>query len=181
MEQRLAKINISAAGGNAGANAKTCKVTLPTTWLSAMGIGEERREVVLSFDGEQITVSPALDMEEYAGKKLAMGHRLYSLRYYDGSRLCTLIYADFTDKTIQVENHTKTLIKTAFGKKAVPTWEDFVAFLEERCIPKGRAGLQDYLADMGLDEYDPLEILKKTKGRMAEDQQWLEIEEIKND
>lgn len=179
MEQRLAKINISAAGGNAGAGAKTCKVTLPITWLSAMGIGEERREVVLSFDGERITVSAALDMEEYAEKKMAMGHQLYSLRYYDGSQLCTLIYADFTDKTIQAENQTKTLIKTAFGKKAIPTWEDFMVFLEERCIPRGREGLQDYLADMGLGEYNPWEILKRTKGRMAEDQQWLEIEEIK--
>lgn len=179
MEQRLAKINISAAGGSAGEGAKTCKVTLPTTWLSNMGIGEERREVVLFFDGEQIVVSPALGMEEYTEKKLAMGHRLYSLRYYDDSEFCTLIYADLTDKTVQAENHTKALIKTAFGKKALPTWEDLMSFLEERCIPRGRAGLQEHLADMGLVEYDPWEILKRTKGRMAEDQQWLEIEEIR--
>lgn len=179
MEQRLAKINISAAGGSAGAGAKTCKVTLPTTWLSDLGIGEGRREVILSFDGGQITVSPALSIEEYAKKKLAMGHQLYAFRYYDDSRLCTLIYADFTDKTIQAENYTNTLIKTAFGKKAIPTWEDFAAFLEERCIPKGRAGLQDYLHDIGLDEYDPMEIIKKANGRMAEDRQWLEVEELK--
>ena len=178
MEQRLGKINISAAGGSAGAGAKTCKVTLPTTWLSALGLGGGRREVILSFDGERITVSPALSMEEYRKTKLAMGHRLYSLRYYDEAQLCTLIYADLTDQTIQAENYMNTPIKTAFGKKRFPTWEDFVSFLEERCIPKGRAGLQDYLTNIGLDEYDPLEIIKKTRGRMAEDQQWLEVEEI---
>lgn len=176
MEQRSAKINISAAGGNAGVGAKTCKVTLPTTWLSALGIGEARREVVLTFDGEQITISPALNMEEYARKKLVMGHQVYSLEYYDGSLLCTLIYADFTDQTLQAENHTDLLIKTAFGKNALPTWEDLQAFLEERCIPRGRAGLRDYLADIGLSEYDPLEIVKRTEGRMAEDAQWLKVE-----
>lgn len=179
MEQRSAKINISAAGGNAGAGAKTCKVTLPTTWLSAMGVGKDRREVLLAFDGEQITVSPALSMEEYAEKKLAMDHQLYSFRYYDDSQLCTLIYADFTDKTIQAENYTNMLIKTAFGKKTIPAWTDFTEFLAERCIPKGRAGLQGYLAGIGLDEYDPLEIIKRTEGRMAEDQQWLKIEEMR--
>jgi len=48
--------------------------------------------------------------------------------------------------------------------------------LEERCIPRGRVGLREYLEIIGLDEYDPWEIVKKTQGRMAEDQQWIEIE-----
>lgn len=179
MERRGAKINISMAGGTAGVGAKTCKVTLPSAWLSALGLGAARREVILSFDGEQITVSPALDMEEYARKKRLMGHRVLSLRYYDGDQLCTLIYADLTDHTVQVRNDTTDWVKTAFGKKALPTWEDLSAFLEERCIPRGRAGLQDYLAGIGLNEYDPLEIVKKTGGRMAEDRQWLEVRELK--
>ena len=176
MEQRSAKINFSTAGGSAGRGAKTCKVTLPTAWLSTMGIREDRREVVLSFDGEKITVSPALGIEEYAAQKRAMGHQVYSLEYYDGLRFCTLIYADFTDQTLRAENHTDLLVKTAFGKKTLPTWEDFRAFLEERCVPRGRAGLKEYLADMGLDEYDPLEIIRRTEGRMAEDDQWLKVE-----
>lgn len=179
MEQRSAKINISAAGGSAGAGAKTCKVTLPTAWLSALGLDKERREVILSFDGEQITISPALRIEEYVRKKRSMGHHVLSLRYYDDDRLCTLIYADFTDQTLQVRNDTTDWVKTAFGKKSLPTWSDFLAFLEERCVPKGRAGLQEYLFGIGLDEYDPLEIVRRTEGRMAEDQQWLKIEEMR--
>lgn len=179
MEQRLAKVNISAAGGSAGEGAKTCKVTLPTTWLSTMGIGESRREVILAFDGEQITLSPALSMEEYSRKKLTAGHQVYAFRYYDADRLCTLIYADFTDRTLQAENYTNKLVKTAFGKKNLPTWEGLLDFLEERCIPRGREGLGDYLTDIGTDEYEPLEIIKKTQGRMAEDDQWLEVEVLK--
>ena len=179
MEQRLAKVNISAAGGSAAGDAKTCKVTLPSTWLATLGINASRREVILAFNGEQITLSPALSMEEYAKKKLAAGHRVYSFQYFAADRPCTLIYADFTDRTLQVRNSTADLVKTAFGKKALPTWDDLLAFLEERCIPRGRAGLRDYLADIGVDRYDPLEIVKQTEGRMAEDDQWLKVEVLK--
>ena len=52
-------------------------------------------------------------------------------------------------------------------------------FLDERCIPRQRAGLREYLEAKGLDEYDPLAIIQKTKGRMAEDDQWMEVREIR--
>lgn len=170
---------MSAAGGSAGAGGKTCKVTLPTSWLSALGIDEARRQVVLAFNGEQITLSPALSMEEFARKKLAEGHDVRSLRYYDKDALCTVIYADFTDRTLQAENYTDELVKTAFGKKELPTWDDLLTFLAERCIPAGRAGLRDYLTDIGIDEYVPIDIIRKTEGRMAEDHQWLKVEVLK--
>ena len=179
MEQRLARVNISLAGGSAGVGAKTCKVTLPTSWLSILGINEGQRQVMLSFDGERIIIDPALSIEECARKKMAAGDLVYELCYYDDNQLCSIIYADFTDRTLRVENHTEEPVKTAFGKKALPTWADFEAFLEERCVPRGRAGLRDYLNSLGLAEYDPIEIIKKTEGRMAEDSQWLKVEVLK--
>ena len=51
------------------------------------------------------------------------------------------------------------------------------AFLEERCVPRQREGIREYLETLGLDEYDPWEIIKRTQGRMAEDQQWIEVVE----
>ena len=66
-------------------------------------------------------------------------------------------------------------MKTAFGTNELPTWEDFELFLEERCVPRERAGLREYLEALGLEEYDPLDIVRKTQGRMAEDDQWLEV------
>ena len=54
--------------------------------------------------------------------------------------------------------------------------DDYLLFLEERSIPKSRAGLRDYLDAIGVDAFDPLEIIKKTSGRMAEDQQWIQVE-----
>lgn len=54
-----------------------------------------------------------------------------------------------------------------------------IASLEERCIPRERAGIREYLETIGIEEYDPIEIIYRTAGRMAEDQQWLKIEVIK--
>mgnify|MGYP000761310238 FL=1 len=98
--------------------------------------------------------------------------------FYDNNELCTVIYADHTDKTVFAENFTDDLVKTAFGKKQFPTWDDFCAFIEERCVPAGRSGLREYLECIGLDEYEPFKIIMKTKGKMAEDSQWIDVEEL---
>jgi hypothetical protein len=167
VEKRTAKVNISAAGGTATKGSRTCKVTLPTTWLEAMGVSESRRELELSFDGERITLSRSGAAD--------IGHDVRIFRFYDGQRLCTTIRADFTAKTVSAENHVADPVKTAFGNDPRPTWDDFQAFLEERCVPRQRAGLREYLEAIGVAEYDPLQIIRKTQGRMAEDQQWLEV------
>lgn len=168
MEKRTAKVNISAAGGTAAKGSRTCKVTLPTTWLEAMGISESQRELELSFDGEQIILS-------HPGATSVPEHDIRTFHFYDGQRLCTTIRADFTAKTVSAENHAVDPVKTAFGNNPRPSWTDFQAFLEERCVPRQRAGLREYLEAIGVEEYDPLQIIQKTKGRMAEDQQWLEV------
>lgn len=174
MENRLAKISIGAAGGTAGKGAKTYKLTIPSAWIAALNIAEDDREMELTFDGEKITVSRKKNMSDFPRNK---NHELRTFLFYDGQTLCTRIFADFTDKTVCAENYTDNLIKTAFGKNALPTWEDFAAFLEERCVPRERAGLREFLESFGLEEYEPLEIIKRTKGRMAEDNQWIEVSE----
>lgn len=178
MEIRRAKINISAAGGTAGKGCKTCKLTLPTAWVEALGLDPERRNVELAFDGMQITVSPRLPGQEFVRQKRALKHKIYCMRFYNADQLCTTLYSDFTDQTLVAENHVENPIKTAFGNNPFPCWADFQAFMEERCVPRQRAGLRHYLEALGLDEYDPLKIIQKTQGRMAEDEQWLEVEEL---
>lgn len=179
MERRTARVNISRAGGTAANGAKTCKVTLPTTWLEAMGITEERRELELTFNGAAITLSRRYSGSELVEQQRTLGHEVRILRFYDSDTLCSTIYADFTVQTVAVENQAVPAIKTAFGNNPLPNWEDFQRFLAERCIPRQRAGLREYLEVLGLDEYDPLAIIEKTGGRMAEDQQWLTIEVLK--
>ena len=179
MEHRNAKVNISAAGGTAAKNSKTYKVTLPTTWLEKMGITEEHRDLELTYNGTTITLSRRPCGPDFAEQQQALGHEIRVLRFYDGDTLCSTIYSDFTGQTVVVENQAVSPVKTAFGNNLYPDWNDFRHFLEGRCIPRQRAGLREYLEALGLDEYDPLTILEKTGGRMAEDQQWLMIEVLK--
>ena len=119
-----------------------------------------------------------LSGEQFRTQKRVLGHEVWRLAFYDGELLCTTIYADFSDETLVAENHTKNPVKTAFGNNLSPSWGDLQAFLADRCIPAQRAGLREYLAAIGLDEYAPMEIIKKTQGRMAEDNQWLEMEAV---
>ena len=176
MKTRIVKVNISSAGGTASKSAKTYKVTLPNSWMAELGVDTESREMMLSFDGKRITLSRFVCGKEFAVLGLEQGHDVRVFRFYEGFILCTTIYADFTDGTLTAENHVDDPVKTAFGNNSLPTWEDFQSFLEDRCVPRQRAGLREYLEAIGVGEYCPIEIIKKTAGRMAEDNQWLEME-----
>ena len=178
MEKRLIKVNISTAGGTAGVDSKTYKISLPNSWIQQLGITGDERELEMSFDGECISLRRHLSAEMFAKNQKSQEHSVKVLKFYDKEQLCSTIYMDFTTRSLQVENHCDNLTKTAFGKNKLPVWEDLMSFLEERCIPQGRAGLREYLESHGLQEYDPWQIIKKTQGRMAEDQQWLSMEEL---
>ena len=137
----------------------------------------KRGPVELSFDGEKITVRPlaSTDPELFRRNAEQKGHQLKEYRYYDGDVLCTVILADFTAQQVCVENKIDDVLDTAFGVNETPSWEDFLAFLADRCIPKTRKGLDYYLDAVGVPEYDPVLLVEKTQGRMAEDHKWLEI------
>lgn len=101
----------------------------------------------------------------------------YSMRmdYMCKEELCTVILINFRDQEILIRNHTMDVIHRAFGIKEKPDWKDFEEFLEDRCFPRTRFHLEVVLSDLGLDFYDPLSIIEKTQGRMAEDKQWIRI------
>ena len=178
MEKRTAKINISSAGGTASPNAKTYKLTLPNSWMAALGINDDFREMEIEFKDMQIILSRKSSIEELIAQH-SNHHDVRLFKYFNGKILCTTIYADFTDEKITIENHINDPVNTAFGNNDLPIWDDFLYFLQERCIPKQRAGLREYLETIGVDEFDPFEIIKKTTGRMAEDDQWIEMESMK--
>lgn len=97
------------------------------------------------------------------------------MKYMHRDTLCSVIDIDFKHKKIYVTNKTDKILLRAFGVVTEPTWEDFLEFLENRCFPRTRAGLKDILRDLDLDSYDPLQIIEKTQGRMAEDHQWIQV------
>ena len=126
---------------------------------------------------EKITVRPlaSTDPELFRRNAEQKGHQLKEYRYYDGDTLCTVILTDLTAEQICIENKVDEILDTAFGVNETPSWEDFLAFLADRCIPKTRKGLDYYLDAVGVPEYDPVLLVEKTQGRMAEDHKWLEI------
>lgn len=175
----MGNIIVNTAGGTAGKGAKTYKLALPSSWISQMGLSENAKEVELRFDGQSITICRRRTLDETAAEWLAAGHTVLRLRYYDGEMLCSTILADCTDKTVRADNTTVQTVKTAFGRNEFPAWSDFEFFLAERCVPKARSGLREYLEAIGVEEYDPMAIIQKTGGRMAEDSQWISVEVLK--
>lgn len=175
----MGNIIVNTAGGTAGRDAKTYKLALPSSWIKQMGLSEDAKEVELRFDGRSIAVCRRRTLEETSAEWLAAGHTVLRLRYYDADLLCSTILVDCTDKAVRADNTAAKTVKTAFGRNEFPSWSDFEAFLEERCIPRARSGLREYLEAIGVEEYDPLAIIQKTGGRMAEDSQWLSVEVLK--
>ena len=93
----------------------------------------------------------------------------------------TVIEADFKKETIHIINYTNRILDTAFGVNENPTWDDFQMFLESRCFPRTRDKIKLQLKEIGLDFYDPLSIIDKTDGRMAEDDLWLKVETLEKE
>ena len=130
MERRIVNLIVGKAGGTAGKDSKTYKVSLPSKWVAELGLTDTKMEI--SFDGERIIISPHLSMDEFLEKKESLSHKLLKLEFYDGEILCTKIIADFTDETLSAQNTTEHIVKTAFGKNETPIWDDFLNFLEAR-------------------------------------------------
>lgn len=95
----------------------------------------------------------------------------------DRGNILTEIYVSYKDNKVTIVNHTDDLIDRAFGINEHPSIKDFERFLESRCVPRTRDRLKLYLDEIGVDYYNPLLIIEKTKGRMAEDHKSLIIVE----
>lgn len=95
--------------------------------------------------------------------------------------LCAVIYVDFLHMKVAVENYTDDIVMRPFGVVTEPTWDDLEYFLEYRCWERGRADIKEILKSIGVDSYDPLQIIEKTDGRMADDNMWIEFAYCKGD
>jgi len=97
------------------------------------------------------------------------------MEFMCGEDCCSVILVDREKKRLAVMNETDELLHRAFGVKVEPDWADLEEFLESRCFPRTREGVDLILRELGLEEYDPFAIVERTGGRMAEDRQWLKI------
>jgi len=173
MEIRAAKLIVNQSGGNSSKNAETFRVTLPNAWVNELGLDFDNRNLELRFDGEKIIITKKPDINEFIRKKQC--NNLLKLEYFNFDDLCTVIIADYTDYEIIIENKTNDFLHCAFGKNNNPDWADYLEFIKSRCVPESRDRIRNYLEAIGLNSYDPIEIIKKTNGKMAEDNQWLRV------
>lgn len=90
--------------------------------------------------------------------------------------VCAIIDVDERYQKVKVYNYTSDLINRPFGRVESPTFEQFEEFLESRCFPRTRDKMKLMLKELDLPFYDPLMIIEKTGGRMADDEFSIEIE-----
>lgn len=71
-------------------------------------------------------------------------------------------------------------IDVPFGLFMHSEYEDLFSiqkWASKRCFPEDRFGADELLAELGLDTYDPWEIVKKTKAEMTGvDKFWIDFE-----
>ena len=132
--------------------------------LQTKGVGT--KEIADYFGVSRQTIS------KYLNKPLTDSY-VMRLDFMFKQKVCTEIYVDFEHKQIKIINRTNDIMKRAFGVNENPTWEDFESFIKERCFPNSRALKKTILQRIGVDSYDPLQILELNKGRTAEDNQYI--------
>lgn len=128
--------------------------------------------------GPVVTLLGILQEYPQLEEALKLPEKKASLRisYMFKDQLCTIIDVDEKNKSIQVVNYTRHILKRAFGRIEAPTYEQYEEFLESRCFPRSRDKMKLILRELELPFYDPFMVIEKTEGRMAEDDFWLKVE-----
>lgn len=98
----------------------------------------------------------------------------YSFDVYWRNDLTASVCISADRKSVDYKLYSNELCEAPFGFLN-PTVEQMFDFLETRCMDKRRTQLQEYLDDLGLEEYNPYEIVKKTHGVMWEDYMWFKF------
>ena len=111
-------------------------------------------------------------------EELEVPEKKYPMRlwYYYLNTVCTIIDVDIVNQRVRIKNYTNNLVFRAFGRNEHPSFADYEEFLQSRVFPEERDKMKLMLKDLDIPFYDPLMIIEKTQGRMAEDDFWIRIE-----
>ena len=82
---------------------------------------------------------------------------------------------DLKTKEVTCEEYSDVLFKQAFGLRPA-NMDTVVWFFRRRCFPETQDGVEELLEMLGLKQYDPYSIVKKTKGMMWKDHCWVRFE-----
>ncbi len=111
-------------------------------------------------------------------KQIEVPEKKYRLRlwYMYHDFVCTILDADEMERKVEVHNFITNPLFRALGVNTEPTYEEFEEFLKSRCFPETRDKLKLELRRLDIPFYDPIMIIEKTQGRMADDDFWIRIE-----
>ena len=128
--------------------------------------------------GPVVTLLELLKRDSEIPLKLMISDEKLKLRLYYmyGDMVCTIIDVDETVRKVRVRNYTDNQMFRAFGRNTEPTYDDYEEFIESRCFPKTRDKLKLELKRLDIPFYDPILIIEKTEGRMADDEFWIRLE-----
>lgn len=128
--------------------------------------------------GPIVTLCRILREQPEIVENLRIPPKEYPLRiwYMYREAVCTIIDVDVRGKKVKVKNYTTDYLFRAFGNELNPSYEQYEAFLESRCFPESRDKMKLILRELDIPFYDPILIIEKTQGRMAEDEFWIKME-----
>ncbi len=153
------------------------KAQVHTQDKASVGRGIRARAIALYQQGKDVeTIASLLQLAPEAVREILEEAEQRSRIVYvfaDGGEPATIIDVRNLTQKIEIVNLTDELTSRAFGIKDTPGWEDYEYFLESRCMPKTRYGIREELRNMGIDCYDPFQIIQKTRGRVYGDHQYL--------
>jgi putative transcriptional regulator len=131
-----------------------------------------------NITGPITTLFHLLNNDSSLAEQLIEPEKKYPLRlkYYFRTQICSIIDVDERSRKVKVFNYQTELLFRAFGSLENPTYDEYEEFLASRCIPKERDKMKIQLKELDIPFYEPMLIIEKTQGRMAEDEFWLEIE-----
>ena len=108
--------------------------------------------------------------------KVEKNHLKLRLWYMYENMVCTVIDVDELRRIVEIQNYVVNPLFRAFGINTEPSFEDYEEFLRSRCFPESRDMIKLELKRLGIPFYDPILIIEKTEGRMADDKFWIRIE-----
>ena len=86
---------------------------------------------------------------------------------------------DYAKQKLHVENYGKNFMDSAVLGEAASI-ESIHDWFEERCFPRTRADKEFLLSALGLTEYAPYNIVRKTNGVLFEDTYWIRFKDQPN-
>ena len=101
---------------------------------------------------------------------------MHTIYFLNKDTLVTEIHYSFKTRKIYIQNYISDILILPFGIVTEPSFERFENFLESRCFPRTRYNVDHLLELLGLTNYDPISIIRKTHGVQNEDTCWIRFE-----